>query len=265
MPRRARPPAAVLASVLALGLAWAAPAWAWTEATRQRMVRDALKITPPALSTILQRYRKDLDRGMLEPSRREGEEVHIQHADGSKGLAAAAAETKEREVRAIVREKRSFRRFAYEMGALAHLVADVEFPLNASDADAREPLYREAYRTYIEKNLDRIPFVLDRAGPADLERGDSLQGFLMAGARRAGAVYGLIGPSFKDDGTPARPEALDDRSVAFGIASVAYSHAVSDIVFVWRHVWTTINGDLSGTPYLEDLPAEKVVITKPRP
>src|SRR3989442_9963949 len=123
----------------------AAAAQSWTDATRSRMIQDALKIAPPALSEILLHYAKDLNRGMLEPSRHEGEEVHFQHADGHGGLGAAGVTKKVVEIRGLLEKRASFRRFTYEMGVLAHLVSDVEFPLNASDSDAREPLYRDAY------------------------------------------------------------------------------------------------------------------------
>jgi hypothetical protein len=233
------------------------PALAWTDATRVRMIRDALKVTPPALATILKRYQRDLEAGMLDPSRHEDEEIHYQHADGGKGLAATGVVQKARELAGLLQNARSPRRFAYGMGSLAHLLSDVEFPLNASDADPREPLYREAYRVYVEKSLGKVPFVLDQRGPADLDGTGDLRGFVLAAARRAGAGYAMIGPAFNDDGTPRTPAALDDRSMPFGVASVAYSHAASDIARVWRYLWGSMHGDLQGTPFLQELPAGK--------
>ncbi len=259
MSRRAR------ASALLVIASWpaAAAAQSWTDATRSRMIQDAPKITPPALSEILLRYAKDLNRGMLEPSRHEGEEVHFQLADGRGGLAASGVTKKVGEIRGLLDRHASFRRVTYEMGVLAHLVSDVEFPLNASDSDAREPLYRGAYCRYVERVLDRIPFVVDRDEPAALQKND-IPGFVMDIARRAVRNYALIGPAFKDDGTPATPSALDERSVPFGIASLSYSHATSDIAWIWRHLWGSVNGDMRGTPFIGGPPPEKVQVP-PRP
>ncbi|MGB5754120.1 MAG: hypothetical protein WBN87_14760, partial [Thermoanaerobaculia bacterium] len=35
---------------------------------------------------------------------------------------------------------------------------------------------------------------------------------------------------------------FDDRSTAFGISSMAYSHAVSDVVAVLRYIWLAGGG-----------------------
>jgi hypothetical protein len=230
MPRRALLVPAALAAILA---AASLPAGAWTDGTRARMLRDALKVTSPDLDAVLTHYHKDLERGMFELTSHEDEEVHYQVADGGPGLAAAAAAKVAAEAAPLVLEKHGLRRFTHEMGLLAHLVADINFPLNASDADPREPLYREAYRRYVESMLERIPYVLDRAPAPALER-DGVEPYLMAGAARD---YGSIGPAFKDDGTPRSPAAVDERSIPFGAASLAYSQAVNDIVLLWERVW----------------------------
>ncbi len=243
--------------MLALAILWpAGPAGAWTDATRQQMLKDALKIAPPALNDILMAYEKQMVRGMIDPSRHEDEEVHWQHPGGGGGLAAQGVAMKEGEIRTLLEERRSPRRVAYEFGTLAHLVADLAFPLNTSDADPREPLYRDAYRRYIESKLARIPVVFDRQPPPDLVGGD-LKAFALASARQAAGNYPLIGPAFRDDGTPSSAQALDERSVAFGIASLSYSHAVSNITWVWMHVWKSVNGDMTGTPALALPPPEK--------
>lgn len=235
----------VLAALTAAAAAAAPPAGAWTGATRSRMIRDALKVTPPALNAILGHYREELDRGMEIPSSHETEEVHYQLADGSAGLAAAAVAQKKEEAQALLAGKHGLKKFAFEMGTLAHLTADVSFPLNASDADPREPLYREAYRAYIERALDRIPFVLDpdaATGVDDM----SVEARMMESARRTARNYDQIGAAFKDDGTPRTPQSLDERSVPFAVASLAYSQAVNDIVRVWCRLWRASGGDMTG-------------------
>lgn len=222
-----------LAAILA---ATVAPASAWTDGTRARMLRDALKVTSPELDAVLKHYHKDLERGMFELTPHEDEEVHYQVPGGGPGLAAAAAAKVAADAAPLVLEKHGLRKFTFQMGLLAHIVADVNFPLNASDADPREPLYREAYRQYVEKVLVKIPYVLDQQ-PAPALDTSGVESYLMAGAERAARDYKSIGPAFKDDGTPRSPSSLDERSIPFGAASLAYSQAVNDIVRLWERVW----------------------------
>ncbi|HEV8198406.1 MAG TPA: hypothetical protein VGS03_00105 [Candidatus Polarisedimenticolia bacterium] len=219
-------------------------ALAWTNPTRLRMVSDAMKVAPPGLVAILKKHRAELERGMTDPSKHEDEEVHFLRAAGG-GLAADAAILKKKQAGDLLSKKGTLPRFAYECGALAHLVADVSFPLNASDSDPREPLVREAYRKLIERMLDKIPFVLDPA-PAPLVDGADLRPYLLESARRAVRSYPSIAPAFKDDGTPVSPQAVDERSVPFGVGALAYSQAVNDIARVWALLWRESGGDMTG-------------------
>src|SRR5262245_55660320 len=118
MSRRARATA-----LIALAYWPAALAQSWTDPTRARMIKDALKISPPALNQVLQHYEKELLRGMLDPSRHETEEVHYQLADGKGGLAAAGIERKTRDIIDMLSKQASFGSVTYEMGVLAHLVS----------------------------------------------------------------------------------------------------------------------------------------------
>jgi hypothetical protein len=71
----------------------------------------------------------------------------------------------------------------------------------------------------------------------------------MESAGRTARNYDQIGAAFSDDGAPRSAQALDERSVPFAVASLAYSQAVNDIVRVWVHLWRSTGGDMTGAPY----------------
>ena len=52
-------------------------------------------------------------------------------------------------------------------------------------------------------------------------------------------------------GDPPHPSAFDDRSVPFAIASLSYSHAITDVARAWLAAWSQAGGDVGRTPYLE--------------
>jgi hypothetical protein len=42
---------------------------------------------------------------------------------------------------------------------------------------------------------------------------------------------------------------FDDRSPAFGLAALHYSHTITDIANLWLYCWREANGDLGGVPF----------------
>jgi hypothetical protein len=81
----------------------------------------------------------------------------------------------------------------------------------------------------------------------------------MASAARAGRDYGAIGAAFNDDGKPRSAAAVDERSIPFGAASLAYSQAVNDIVRVWERLWLAAGGDPTGAPHAQPAPPGRPV------
>jgi hypothetical protein len=106
------------------------------------------------------------------------------------------------------------------------------------------------FSAYFRGKMDRFPLVFNGYGAFDLASGDYPGFASIIQARYTGDRDRLRLAYHPPDGGPVRAIDFDDRSVPFAIASLCYSHSVTDTAQVWIRVWQRVNGDLAGTPYL---------------
>jgi hypothetical protein len=246
------------APIVSTALLWVlatGSSWAWTDAARRRMADDAMKMTPPSLNVLLERYRTDLIHGMLDPSKEEGSEEHRQRISGGYGKAADLLAARARQAIKIIGQPGRLKLAIYAMGTTAHFVADVNFPLNTGEGGAGDPVYYAPYEAYVEKMLRFFPVVLDKTPSEELAH-NRLEDFGLAAARRAARFIPPIRSAYTPQGRPRSAAAFDERSLPFGVASLSYSQSVNDIARVWIYIWGQAGGEVEGIPFPQS-PGEK--------
>lgn len=232
-------PALVALAAAALALA-AGPAAAFSPATQATIAAEAARLAPPDLARQMERHKRELAAGAVAPFR-DGEPArHVKNPDGTGSLDAVIAAEVERAV-AMVRAHRPFAEIVRQMGVVSHFVADANNPLNASGADSSESSYFADYLHYVESTLPRFPLVFYGLDPR-LDGNGGLAPFLAGSLARSRRLYPLIGKEYRRVAFLPGVEAFDDRSTAFGVSSLAFSHAVNDVARVLRHLWLKAGG-----------------------
>jgi hypothetical protein len=230
--------AAVLAASLVTALAVAPPAAAFTPDTQIRIAEEAARLAPPDLARQLERRQKRYQEGVVTPFRDGDPGRHTAGAGGEldRVIVAEAA----RAVQAI-QEHRPFDDVVAQLGVVAHFVADANNPLNVSAADPREGEYFVDYARYMQSAEPRLPLVFYGLAPG-LEQRPDVAPLVAATLQRSRGLYPLVGREYRRIGFASGIGRFDDRSTAFGVASLAFSHAVTDVARVLRWIWLRSGG-----------------------
>ena len=231
----ARPALAAL-----LAAASAAPSLAWSPATQRSIASDAVRLAPPDMARQLSRYPAELAAGAVEPFDDQPADRHHKDEDGSGSLDQILADETAAAIAAI-RGFRSFTEVTRRMGRVAHWAADLNNPLNASSGDDQESRYFRDYLLYAESARPRFAVVLYENRSSLAARGDvdRLAGEALSRSR---GLYPMIGREYRRIGFASGRSLFDDRSTAFGVAALAYSHAVTDAARLFRYVWLQAGG-----------------------
>jgi len=237
-------PARYVGFVLVFSWICTSPARSWKPETRVRMVDEAVRLMPASLRLALEHHRKALLGGALEPMTGEGGPAHL--PPWQEGTLDSQVAVSALGLVASVENAAPFREVARGFGELAHYVADAGFPPGAS-GQAGLGRY-EDFAAFCESRIERFPLVF--YGHQELEPGDdAFNTFTLRILNRARAEDTELARAYAQAGDPPDPAAFDDRSVPFAVASLSYSHSVTDIVRAWLAAWKQAHGDTGRTPY----------------
>ena len=237
MPRQTFPLPGLLLPALLL---WTAPAFAWTPATQVIIAREAARLSPPDLARQIDKHRRAFEEGVNAPFSDTDPGRHMKNPDGSGQLDRVALTAVDAAVEAI-RSHRPFEEIVRRLGVVAHYVADANNPLAASGADAEEGRYFVDFLRYAETAEPRFPLVFYGVQPG-LEAKRDVSPLIAAALRRGRGLYPMVGREYRRIDFASGIGRFDDRSTAFGTASLAFSHAVTDVTLALRYIWITAGG-----------------------
>jgi len=248
-------PIAVLACA-ALTLA-AAPLAAWTPKTQVQIAREAVQLAPPDLKPLIQRNISELDRGVLMPFSDGNAADHYKNADGTGRLDKVIPMEAARAV-AFIKEHRPFADIVFQLGVVSHYMADADNPLNTSESDPKEGNYFANYLFYAqsaEPRFDVVFYGIDRS----LTSSRAVDSLVARALARGRTLYPLVGLEYRRIGFLDGKRYFDDKSTAFGVAAVSFSHAVSDVVDLMRYIWIA-GGGADNRPWLPSSGGPVVVL-----
>src|SRR5947209_10599474 len=215
------------------------PAFAWTPATQVTIAREAARLSPPDLSRQIEKHHRAYEEGVKAPFADTDASRHAKNPDGSGHLDRATFDAVDAAILAI-RGHQPFDEIVRRLGVVSHFVADANNPLASSAADPDEGRYFADYLRYVETAQVRFPLVFYGLQPAADGRG--ISSVLDAALRRGRELYPLIGREYRRIGFGSGVGVFDDRSTAFGVGSIAFSHAVTDVTLVLRYIWLAAGG-----------------------
>ncbi|MEE8138778.1 MAG: hypothetical protein V3R89_00215 [Thermoanaerobaculia bacterium] len=248
-----------LAGALALLGAFAgAPLEAWTPQTQIAIADHAARVAPTLLRRQMERRQWSYHQGVVAPFAETDADQHVRTGDGRGRLDRVIAREVERAVRAI-QGHRPFADIVQQLGVVSHYLADANNPLNASDGDPREGDYFADYLSYVDRVRPRFPVVFYGGPP--VETPQDVRRLVARALERSSALYPAIGREYRRIGPASGIDGFDDKSTAFGVGSVAFSHAVSDTARVLRYIWLRAGG--ADRSRLATLPRWRLILLSP--
>ena len=204
---------------------------AWTRAADHQMGDRAARLAPRDLRLLVARlhpqYVAGIDRALAE----EGTDIHRTHL-------RERIEFETRTIISLIRTNQPMAEVVFRLGMLAHLIGDANNPFHVRTDDELEPSHAD-FEHYFEQRMERFPTVFYGLDPRF-----TLTQYLERTFARTANFAPLMSEEYFRGGTRRTSSDFDDRSTAFGVASICYSHAVSDMVNLEYHIWREAGGDV---------------------
>jgi hypothetical protein len=212
---------------------------AWTRASDERIAAKAATLAPPDLRLVINRFESDYKLGIARAQAEEGSETHHYFVLSRSGKLRERIEAETAKTIAMIRNREPMARVIERLGTIAHLVSDLNNPFHIANDDPRLSPAHDDFEQYFERRMARFPTVF-----YGLDARPDVTTIVDRAIARTQHFYPLMSSEYFPAGDARTSSDFDDRSTAFGVASVCYSHAVTDLVNLYYYVWREAGGDV---------------------
>lgn len=219
-------------------------ATAWTRASDERIAKKAAALAPPDLQMLIEKFEGDYKQGLARAQSDEGSDLHHYFVLSRQGRLREGIEREARLAIQMIRKGEPMSDVVQRLGILAHLVADANNPFHVANDDPRHSQTHNDFETYFERRLAKFPTVF-----YGLDTSFQLTPYLNRTFARSAKFYPLMREEYARGGSSA---VFDDRSTAFGVASISYSRAVTDLVNLYYYIWKEAGGDVRAAALMRD-------------
>lgn len=203
------------------------------------------QLAPPDLRLLLDRFQSEYKQGLERAQADEGSEGHHYFVLSRSGKLRERIERQTATTIAMIRKREPMPVVVERLGELAHLVADANNPFHIANDDPRLDASHNDFEQYFERRMPKFATVF-----YGLDPGFRLGDYLDRTFTRTGKFYPLMSEEYFRFGERRTSAEFDDRSTAFGVASVCYSHAVTDLVNLYYYIWREAGGDVRTAPLM---------------
>ncbi len=209
-----------------------ATAFGWTRTVDFRIARKAAEMSPPDLHVVLKKFGKQYTKGVDRALGEDGTNMHRER------LLRTRIEEETNLTIKMIRSNEPMAMIAERLGYLVHLVGDANNPFYVTRDDGLEPS-RDDFARYVERRMEVFPTV-----SYGIDRNLALGSYLDRVFARTEKLAPLMSEEYFRGGSRRTSAEFDDRSTAFGVASITYSHAITDAANLFTYIWKKAGGDV---------------------
>lgn len=212
---------------------FALPMFAWTQEADERIAQRVSELAPPDLRLLIEHFPAEYHRGLERANADEGSEIH-------RSKLRSRIESETRGIITLLRKNQPMPLVVEHLGILVHLIGDANNPFHLGVDD---PERHEDFEQYFTRRIGHFPTYF-----YGVDRNFQLDHYLDRTFARTAKFVPLMAEEYTRDGERRTSAEFDDRSTAFGVASVCYSHAITDMVNLEYHIWKEAGGDVRQLP-----------------